>query len=46
MNFPFSLNKLSKKKLNFIDLLRQRDSRNVKGVKLANLVNKKIIQGN
>ena len=42
MNFPFSLNKLSKKKLNFIDLLRQRDSRNVKGVKLANLVNKKI----
>ena len=42
MNFPFSLNKLIKKNLNFIDLGRQRNSRNSKGVRLADLVNKKI----
>ncbi len=42
MNFPFKLKKLSKKKLNFIDLHRQRNSRNSKGVKLSNLINKNI----
>ncbi len=42
MNFPFSLSKLSKKKLNFIDLHRQRDSRNSSGVNLAKLINKNI----
>ncbi len=42
MNFPFSLKKLSKKKFNFIDLHRQRDARNSKGVKLASLINKNI----
>ena len=42
MNFPFSLSKLSTKKLNFIDLHRQRDSRNSSGVNLAKLINKNI----
>lgn len=42
MKIPFFPNKISQKKINFIDLARQRHTRNSKGIKLGNLINKKI----